>query len=169
MSWWSCSAHLSPLFVLLISFAIITGHRRIFVSKRKKKVLLSLPLAQFLADVFQLHSKSITETFPEIMIKTLASCHFDLIRDILASFSLLSLIKAPHDRMICLCSSSWHHLLQESQVMWTLGLYLARQQHLHLFCSPTYQSHLLLKRNPVQLCQASVMIPFNRSMFVTQS
>lgn len=44
--------------------------------------LSSLPLAQFLADVSQLHSKSITETFAEIMIKTLASCQFHVIRDI---------------------------------------------------------------------------------------
>lgn len=44
--------------------------------------LSSFPLAQFLADVSQLHSKSITETFAEIMIKTLASCQFHVIRDI---------------------------------------------------------------------------------------
>lgn len=60
---------------------------RIQKRKKKRKGLLPLPPAQFLADVSQLHSKSITGTFAEIMIKTLASCHFDRIKDILASFS----------------------------------------------------------------------------------
>lgn len=60
--------------------------------ERKKnplhKSFFSPPQAQSSIDVFQLHSRSITETFAEIMIKALASCHFDQIRDILASFSL---------------------------------------------------------------------------------
>lgn len=52
------------------------------------------------------------------MIKTLASCHFDVIRDILASlFSLLSVIKAAYNWMICLCSNSWHHLLSKSPTL----------------------------------------------------
>lgn len=62
--------------------------RNIYIFTRNV-LLLSLPLAQLCADVSQLHSKSITETFAEIMIKTLASCHSDLIRDILASLFFL--------------------------------------------------------------------------------
>lgn len=46
--------------------------------------LSSFPLAQVLTDVSQLHSTFITETFAKIMIKTLASCNFNVIRDILA-------------------------------------------------------------------------------------
>lgn len=77
-------------------------------NERKNGCLSSFRLAQVLTDVSQLHSNFITETFAEIMIKTLASCNFKVIRDILASifFSLPSLIKAPHDRLICLCSNS---------------------------------------------------------------
>lgn len=161
--WWSYSCHFSLKCNLVFRFffgfhlpseAIARLCQQMKKKQKKTPGLLSLPLTQFLTDVFQLHSKSITETFPEIMIKTLASCHFDLIGDILASlFSLLSVIKAPHIWMICLCSNSWHHLLPKSQpvqVMRTLGLYLASQQHLHLCCSSLYQSYLLLMRHPVQ-------------------
>lgn len=52
--------------------------------QQRKERLSSLARAQFAADVSQLHSNFITETFAEIMIKTLASCNFKVIRDILA-------------------------------------------------------------------------------------
>lgn len=150
----------------------ISGHCWTLSANEKKKKLqkktpglLSLPLAQFLTDVSQLHSKSITETFAEIMIKTLASCHFDLIRDISASlFSLLSVIKASHNWMICLCSNSWHHLLPKSQgVSKNSRSNFRSQQHLHLCCSSLYQRHLANEASRTALCIK--LLSWNLSMF----
>lgn len=70
-----------------LSFFYSFRHQRSqgdFVSKGKNRCLSSFPRAEFCADVSQLHSNFITETFAEIMIKTLASCNFKVIRDILA-------------------------------------------------------------------------------------
>lgn len=160
----------SLLFLLLIplpSVAIVGLCQQMKKRKNYKKTpgLLSLPLAQFLTDVSQLHSKSITETFAEIMIKTLASCHFDLIRDISASlFSLLSVIKASHNWMICLCSNSWHHLLPKSQgVSKNSRSNFRSQQHLHLCCSSLYQRHLANEASRTALCIK--LLSWNLSMF----
>lgn len=98
-------------------------HRRSLPDFVKKKENTRPIFSQFPADIFQLHSMSITETFTEIMIKTLASCGFDLITNIIVSFfSLLSVIKAPDKRMICLCSNSWPHLLPKSWEVWVCTL-----------------------------------------------
>lgn len=54
--------------------------------QNKKTGLHPFPPAPSPTDVFHQHSLSITETFAEITLETLASCCFDLIRDILAYF-----------------------------------------------------------------------------------
>ena len=52
---------------------------------KKNEMPFMLPCAQFFIDVSQLHSKFIIETSAEIMIKTLASCNFEVIGDISAA------------------------------------------------------------------------------------
>lgn len=104
--------------------------------KRKKRrknppCLSSFPLAQFLTDVSQLHSKSITETFAEIMIKTLASCHFDVIRDILASLFFLAITYQSSTQLNDL---PLFKQLTSLAAKRALDLYLA-SQHLHVCCS----------------------------------
>lgn len=54
--------------------------------QNKKTGLHPFPPAPSPTDVFQQHSLSITETFAEITLETLASCCFDLIGDILVYF-----------------------------------------------------------------------------------
>lgn len=119
---------------------------------KKPPGLLSLPLAQSFTDVFQLHSKSITETFAEIMIKTLASCHFDLIRDILASFFfVISYQSSTQLNDLPLFKQLTSLAAKEPTVTSHEKKHLTSQKHLHLCCSSLYQSHLLLMRHPVQL------------------
>lgn len=122
------------------SFAIQGPCQTLSASMKKKEkkekppcttqVFFSSPQAQTSIDVFQLHSTSITETFAEIMIKALASCHFDLIRDILVSFFLCYQLSKLHiAEWSAFVHGSWYHLLPKSQlvqIMRTLGTILSK-------------------------------------------
>lgn len=129
-----------------VAFAIGGHSPTLSAEERKNWCLSSFPLAQFHADVSQLHSNFITETFAEIMIKTLASCNFKVIRDILACISFFFAITYQ--------SSTWQAELPLFKQLTSLAARKALDLNLasprrHVFFI-TFQ-HIMYTRHPVHL------------------